>query len=271
MTNETGAVKIPADTPLDDRLRDRLRGADRRRRGAQHGEGRARSDGPGARRSEASACRCVQGGRATGAAHIIGTDPTARGAKLRSDGRDQRDRPDRRRRRGRHHGDHRSRRRLHVRVRRRRRRSPRWASRRPAPAAPPSSSARPGSTGTRDRPLVLFGVAEKKLMGCFLGRATRSATSPASSPCGGPASSTSRPSSPPPTARRDQRGLHRPGRRCRHPHRDRPGLSRSAGPTAGGLHRARAYTRRQEQGSHEQALGVGCKSRPAVVRTRCSS
>ena len=77
-------------------------------------------------------------------------------------------------------------------------------------------------------PLVLFGISEKKLMGCFLGSCNSLRDIPRMI-----AMWRARPARPrgaghrAPPARRDQRGLRRPRRRCRHPHRHRPAGSMS--------------------------------------------
>ena len=84
-------------------------------------------------------------------------------------------------------------------------------------------------------PLVLFGISEKRLMGCFLGQLQLAARHP---PHGGHVAG--RPARPrgaghrAPPARRDQRGLRRPRRRRRHPHRHRPGLRSGSHPRLGG-------------------------------------
>ena len=171
MTSETGAVKVPDDTPLEIAC---VIGC-----AVQTGVGAVLNTAkvePGATVLVLGlggiGLSVVQGARVAGAAQIIASDPLDwRDARPPYDsapptvldpGADDvlaatRDLTERRRR-------------LRVRVRGRRR--PRRGRRRGDPGRRhrPCSSARRRSTGKLELdPLVLFGISEKKLMGCFLG------------------------------------------------------------------------------------------------------
>ena len=117
------------------RVRHRVRGADRRRRGAEHRAGRARCDGPRPRpRRHRPVRRAGRARRRCRPDHRQRSDPRASRSRAEA-GRDGRDRPRQRRCRERRAWHHRGRSRLRVRVRGH---APRWrrsASRRRGPAA----------------------------------------------------------------------------------------------------------------------------------------
>ena len=202
MTNETGAVKVPADTPLETAC---VIGC-----AVQTGVGAVLNTAkvePGATVLVLGlggiGLSVVQGARAAGAAQIIASDPLDwRREAATAHGRDHRARSRRRRRRRRHPRPHRRRRRLRVRVRGRRR--PRRGRRRghPGRRLDRARRARRRSTGKLELdPLVLFGISREEAHGLLPRQLQLAARHP---PHGrhvaGRASSTSRPWSPP-TAR----------------------------------------------------------------------
>ena len=155
-----------------DRVRDRLRGADRRGRGAQHRRGRAGRD-----RARARPRRHRPLGRAGGAGRRRRADHRQRPARLAARGRrcsigatDRRSTPAPTTSLAATRDLTERRRRLRVRVRGGRPRSPRRASRPPAPAGRPCSWARRRSrASTSSTRWCCSASSEKKLMGCFLG------------------------------------------------------------------------------------------------------
>ena len=134
ITTETGAIKVDARHAARGRVRHRLRGADRRRRGAEHGAACPRARRCSSRARAASASRSSRARVSPGATKIIVSDPVAerRETAKRFGATDVVDPTDRRRARRGAAADRRHRRRLRV---RRGRRGPRsiesciWATR----------------------------------------------------------------------------------------------------------------------------------------------